>query len=339
MRSAARHFGGLAAVVLLADACLPLHDLDAVSAGLGHDADAPAAGGASGAAGDARSTSPDGGTGSGDMPDANTSCGSASLVAPLPDIDNSPVEGEITFSGGASWNFDGVPWPTFEIHTPTASYWLVKSAAAMVSITDSSQKEWINFSSVRPNRGVPNLGGCCQPGDPSKLGMPTMSTDLDPNFRSSSSHLRLVSRSDDCSYELVWDFFLTHFTLTISRAAKSFGFTYRGVPDESLDSRDQLVLSNGEPRSTMVPFNGNLTGPFQWAYFTHPADSHSLFLIQHSEDSLPDRYRIAEGDTSMFVFGGGQITETPIRFSLGVIDRSDSQAVYDRIAFVQNSIP
>jgi hypothetical protein len=40
----------------------------------------------------------------------------------------------------------------------------------------------------------------------------------------------------------------------------------------------------------------------------------------------------------MFVFGGGQITQTPIRFSLGIIDRSDAQAVYDRIAFVQDSI-
>jgi hypothetical protein len=334
MSSAAHHCEGLAALVaLFAGACLPLHDLDAVSAGQAGDPNAPATGGSSGV------SSSGGATESGGTTGTNTGCGSAGIVAPaLPDIDNSPVQGEIIFSGGASWGIDGAEWPTFEIHTPTASYWLLKSAAAIVSITDSSQTEWINFSSVRPNRGVPNLGGCCQPGDPSKLGLPVMSTDLDPSFRVTSSHLRLVSRSDDCSYELVWDFFLTHFTLTINRAAAPFGFTYRGVPGGSLDSRDQMVLSSGAPRSTLSPFSGDLSGASEWVYFTHPADNHSLFLLQHSGDSLPESYRIAEGDTSMFVFGGGKITQTPIRFSLGIIDRSDAQAVYDRIVFVQDSI-
>jgi hypothetical protein len=275
----------------------------------------------------------------GGMTATNTSCSSAGIVAPpLLDIDDSPVQGAITFSGGAFWDIDGDQWPTFEIHTPTASYWLLKSAAAIVSITDSSETEWINFSSVRPNRGVPDLGGCCQPGDPSKLGLPTMSTDLDPSFTVTYSHLRLISKADDCSYELVWDFFLTHFTLTINRAAKAFGFTYRGVPGGSLNSSDQLLLSTGGPRSTLTPFSGALSGPVQWANFTHPADNHSLFLIQHSDDSLPDSYRIADGDTSMFVFGGGQLTQTPIRFSLGIIDRSDAQAVYDRVGFVQARI-
>lgn len=274
------------------------------------------------------------------MTGTNTACGSAGIVAaPLPDIDNSPVVGEITFSAEASWNIDGEQWPTFEIHTPTASYWLVKSAAALVSITDSSQLEWINFSSdSHPNRGVPNLGGCCRPGDPSKLGLPTMSTDLDPTFTPNYGHLRLISKSGDCSYQLVWDFFLTHFTLTVDRAAAPFGFTYRGVPGGSLGSTDQLIMCSDQPRSTTTPYSGHLTGPAPWAYFTHPADSHSLFLIQHSSDSLADAYRIADGDTSMFVFGNGQITQTPIRFSLGLIDRSDSAAVYDRIMFIESNI-
>jgi hypothetical protein len=275
----------------------------------------------------------------GGMTGTNTGCSSASTIAPpLPDITDSPVQGEITFSGEASWNIDGEQWPTFEIHTPTASYWLVKSAAAIVSITDSAATEWINLSSVRPNRGVPNLGGCCQPGDPSKLGLPTMSTDLDPSFTATYSHLRLLSKSDDCSYELVWDFFLTHVTVTINRAAKPFGFTYRGVPGGSLNASDQLLLCSAPPRSTATPFGGALTGAIQWATFTHPADNHSLFLIQHSDDSLPDGYRIADGDTSMFVFGGDQITQAPIRFSLGIIDRSDAQALYDRIGFVRDRI-
>jgi hypothetical protein len=264
---------------------------------------------------------------------------SGGLAPDLPDIDNSPVLGEITYSAGASWDIDGEQWPAFEIHTPTASYWLVKADAAIVSITDDSQIQWINFSSgFRPNRGVPNLGGCCQPGNPSKLGLPPMTTEVDPLFSITSSHLRLVSKSDDASYWLVWDFFLTHFTLTINRAAKPFGFTYRGVPGGALGSSDQLVLAGGTAGSASNPFSTVLSGPAGWVYLTHPATKHSLFMIQHSDDTLSDTYRIADGDTAMFVFGGGQIAQTPIRFSLGLVDSCDDQAVSTRIAFVRDAI-
>ncbi len=257
----------------------------------------------------------------------------------LPDIGDSPVQGTITYSAGASWDIDGSQWPAFEIHTPTASYWLVKSDAAIVSITDSSQLQWINFSSgFRPNRGVPNLGGCCQPGNPTALGLPTMSTELDPSFTVTSSHLRLISKSADNSYQLVWDFFLTHFTLTINRAATPFGFTYRGVPGGAFGSADQLVLSDGTTQSATVSYVGELPGPAEWAYLTHPAAKHSLFLIQHSGDNLPETYQVADGDTGMFVFGSGKIDQTPIRFSLGVIDSCDDQTVRARIDFIQKAI-
>lgn len=266
--------------------------------------------------------------------------GTSSGAGGLPDIDNSPVLGEITYSAGASWDIDGTQWPAFEIHTPTANYWLVKAAAAIVSITDNSQIQWINFSSgFRPNRGVPNLGGCCQPGNPTKLGKPTMTTEVDPSFTVTSSHLRLVSKSEDASYWLVWDFFLTHFTLTINRAAAPFGFTYRGVPEGALGAADQLVVAGSTSRSAANPFTTVLPGPSGWAYLTHPATKHSLFLIQHSDDTLSDTYRIADGDTAMFVFGNGLMERTPARFSLGLVDSCDDQAVSKRISFVQTTIP
>ncbi len=258
----------------------------------------------------------------------------------LPDIDDSPVLGEITYSAGASWDIDGTQWPAFEIHTPTANYWLVKAAAAIVSITDESQIQWINFSSgFRPHRGVPNLGGCCEPGNPTKLEKPTMTTELDPAFTVTSSHLRLVSKSEDASYWLVWDFFLTHFTLTINRAADPFGFTYRGVPEGALGPADQLVLAGGPNRPAANPFTTTLAGPTGWAYLTHPATKHSLFMIQHSDDTLADTYRIADGDTAMFVFGNGLMEKTPARFSLGLVDSCDDKVVSKRIGFVQSAIP
>ena len=287
-----------------------------------------------------KSTATGGSSGGGGTSTVDGAAGTTGLVAPdLPDIYDSPVQGDITYSAGASWDIDGAQWPAFEIHTPTASYWLVKSAAAIVSINDTSGLQWINFSSgFRPNRGVPNLGGCCQPGDPAKLGLPTMTTEIDPLFTVTSNHLRLISKSDDGSYWLVWDFFQTHFTLTINRAAKAFGFTYRGVPGGAFGSADQLVLSSGTMRSATLSYSGDLPGPSEWAYFSHPVVQQSLFLIQHSDDTLPDTYQIADGDSAMFVFGGGKITQTPIRFSLGLVNSCDDQVVRDRITFVQNAI-
>jgi hypothetical protein len=165
-----------------------------------------------------------------------------------------------------------------------------------------------------------------------------MTTEVDPSFTVTSSHLRLVSKADDGSHWLVWDFFLTHFTLTINRATAPFGFTYRGVPGGAFGSGDQLVLPDGTLRSAAVPYTADMPGPAEWVYLTHPTANQSLFLLQHSDDSLPETYRIADGDTGMFVFGGGQITQTPIRFSLGLIDRCDDQAVRARIEFVRAAI-
>jgi hypothetical protein len=364
-------------VVLLAWGCLPLRDLDGAASGKGGSAidavaDGPGQGGAGGADGlDAAAgtggavmtggTGATGGvggaTGGGiggedaaatdaspamDLAvDLGGAGGTPGTIAPdLPTIYDSPVSGVITYSAGAGWDIDGAMWPAFEIHTPTANYWLVKSSAALASITDTSGVQWINFSSgFRSERGVPNLGGCCQPGNPAKMGLPAMSTVIDPAFIPSTTHLRLVSKSDDGSYWLVWDFFQTHFTLTINRAGKAFGFTYRGVPGGAIDPADKLVLSNETKQAASAPFKGDLPGPAEWAYLSHPVASQSLFLIQHADDTLPETYQVVDGDTAMFVFGGGQTLTTPIRFSLGLVNSTDDQIVRNRITFVRNAIP
>jgi hypothetical protein len=312
-----------------------------------HEIDAPATG--TGDVGAGGATGLGGRVGTGGAPVGRDATGAGGVSGPggssgnaadLPDIDDSPVQGEVTFSAGASWDIDGEQWPAFEIHTPMASYWLVKADAAIVSITDSAQIQWINFSSgFRPNRGVPNLGGCCQPGNPTKLGLPVMTTEVDPSFTVTSSHLRLVSKSDDASYWLVWDFFLTHVTVTINRSAKPFGLTYRGLPGGDKLAAAELVVSGGTTRAATNPFTTVLPGAAGWAYITHPATNHALFMIQHAEDTLSDVYRVADGDTAMFTFGGGQIADTPMRFSLGIMDSTADTDVSGRIAFVTKVIP
>lgn len=267
----------------------------------------------------------------------------ATIAPDLPDLPNSPVQGFITYSSGASWDIDGVQAPAYRIETPTATYFLVKDAAAIVSIDDQSNMPWIAFSSgYRPNRGVPNLGGCCQPGNPTKLGLPVMSTEVDLKSVT-STHLRLNSKSvgnDD--YWLVWDFYVTHVTVTVNRSKVAFGFTYHGVPGSNLDPEDQLVLSTGTARSASNAFAEDLPGPVEWAYLTNPGGASpigSLFVIQHQDDNVAESYLVADGNSSKFTFGGGKLTTTPIRFSLGLINSVDHTKVSERVAFVVSATP
>ncbi len=312
----------------------------AVAASAGSAAVAASAGSieVAGAAGSAGETGGGGAAGS-----AGTAGAAGNAVAPdLPDLPTSPVSGGITYSDGATWSVDGTQVPAFEIHTPTASYWLVKSAAAIVEITDSFGRTWISFSSgYRPNRGVPNLGGCCQPGTPALLGMPEMSTVLDDDSVT-LSHVRLVSKPvDGDHYWLVWDFYLTHVTVTINRAEEAFGFTYHGVPGGNLDTEDRLVLSTGETQSASVALAEDLPGPVEWAYLTSPSNSanSSLYLIQHRDDSVPESYTVADSNSAKFVLGSGQLTSTPIRFSLGIVDSVDHATVSARVQYVIDNIP
>ena len=92
-------------------------------------------------------------------PPSGPPLGADGLALPLPDdLVNAPVTGEIIYSTEASWEVDGVFRPTFEVHTPTGSYWIVESLGTMVSIQDAyaGRAQWIDFSSgFRPLRNIP----------------------------------------------------------------------------------------------------------------------------------------------------------------------------------------
>ncbi|HTV17795.1 MAG TPA: hypothetical protein VMG12_03970, partial [Polyangiaceae bacterium] len=112
------------------------------------------------------------------------------LAVALPnDLIDAPVSGEIVFSEEASWEVDGVFRPTFEVHTPTASYWIVKNLGTMVSMQDAyaGRLQWIDFSSgFRPLRNIPAFA----------TPPASVSTVLDRDSQT-PTHLRLSSESPD----------------------------------------------------------------------------------------------------------------------------------------------
>ena len=254
------------------------------------------------------------------------------FAADLPDdLINAPVSGEIVFSDDAEWEVDGVFEPTFEIHTPTASYWIVKPLGTMVSLEDreTTLAQWISFSSgFRPLRGVPAL----------EVPPATRVTTVRDELSQTPTHVRLTSVSLDGAWQWVWDFYVTHVTFTVNRAPGTIGFNYRGVPGGSLGQEDRLVLSDGTSQSARNSFNGDLPGPSEWAYIADTTLARSIFLIQHTDDALSEHYQVRDNDSAFFSFGNGLIPSLPMRFSLGLIASTDHPTVSARADFVIRAI-
>jgi hypothetical protein len=261
---------------------------------------------------------------------AGPALGADGLAVALPnDLIGAPVAGEIVFSDDAVWEVNGVFQPTFEVHTPTASYWIVKPLGTMVSMQEGvNGSQWIDFSSgFRPLRGVPSFAA-----------PPVNVSTLRDDDSQTPTHLRLTSQSADGAWQWVWDFYLTHATFTVNRAPAPFGFAYRGVPGGTLGAEDRLVVSNGTSQSARSSFNADLTGPVEWAYLADDTLGLSLFLLQHTDDILGETYQVRDNDSAHWSFGDGQITALPIRFSLGLIRSTEHATVAARVQFVAGAI-
>jgi hypothetical protein len=249
------------------------------------------------------------------------------------DLPNTPITGTFTVSSDATWEVDGVFVPTFEIHTPTASYWLVKSLGVIVSMVDkgaSNTRQWIDFSSgFRPLRGLPSLGTFEAP--------PSMTCAIDEDSQT-PTHLRVPCATSSKSWRLVWDFYPTHVTLTVNAAPTPFGIAYRGVPGGSLDETDRFVSASGAEQSAVTSSVTDWPGDAEWAYVSDPVLGRSLFAIHHADDELTDRYQVKDNDSALISFGDGMLTALPQRFSFGLVPSASHAAVKDRADFVIGAI-
>jgi hypothetical protein len=242
----------------------------------------------------------------------------------------------------------GAQEPAFKIVTPSASYWLLRRAGAIVKAVDTlvdGSGDWIGESSQAQVRGLPSLGTCCEAGSPGSADLPVMTTVEDVSKRS-NDRVRLISESEDGTWRLRWDFFLTHVTLRIERAAKPFNFTYRGVPGVTLDMGDpgdRLVTPTGAIYGTQVGMQQDILayepggelaeywqGPVEWVYFFDVTTKHSLYLVQHDDDDSTDHYQVLE-DTAVMRFGSQPAGEEPRTFSFGFIDDNVHQLVVEQV--------
>lgn len=371
----ARSTGGMLLLALwLLCACQPINDLDSAAAEFGHAGrgSAPAEAGTAGAplttplaqgggsgsgplaasgsagsrAGSADGGHENGGSSQGGASDAQGGdttavggaftgdggdAGEANLALPeLPnDLQQSPVLGTISWSTG-TYTAGPVVLPTYEIVTPTANYSVSRNSGNIVSVgdkTSGSNLQWVNYTDFRAKRSV----------GVTTSAQPVMTTTLDQESVT-AKHVRLVSKSLTGDFVWAWDFYVTQATLTITQAAAPFGFTYRGTPGGALDAADELTLSSGAVQPASDSFYADLPGPAEWAYLSDTRLGHSLFLIQHRDETLGDRYDSKDADSAAWTFGDGKIAETPARFSLGMVGSASYPAVQARVAFVVEAL-
>jgi hypothetical protein len=127
-------------------------------------------------------------------------------------------------------------------------------------------------------------------------------------------------------------------TFTIDRAPGPIGFSYRGVPAGPLGAEDQLVRSDGIAQGARNSLSADLPGPVEWVYIADTAAKRALILMQHTDDALAETYQVRDNDSAAWVFGGGQITALPIRFSLSLIDSAVHAVVSQRAAYIAGAI-
>jgi hypothetical protein len=347
--------------------CLPRRDLDATAQGTGSagvlevagsnpggdtaiagskaSGGTTSTGGLAGATASAgKSSEPQGGgdaAGAADVPSAGAPSAGAPSTEPLTELPaglpDSPVTGDMSASADASWEVNGLPEPAFQVITPSATYFLLKKSGMLVSMVDNfdaSGEDWISYSdSFRPHRGLPNFGGCCQLGAAAQ-----MTTTLD-SASHTTGHVRLLSISADEAWSLVWDFYRSHVTVTVNRAAQPFSFNYRGAPGGLLDSSDRIVFSSGESHAALdALLSTKLPDEVQWLYLADDMRKRSLFVLQFAADSLTDAYGVADLDTSVLTLGNARLN-APLRFSLGLIDSTVHSVVQARVNYVIGATP
>jgi len=274
--------------------------------------------------------------GSGGRTDSSTAgdggeAGATDLALPeLPnDLPNSPVVGTVSVSTG-TLTLGTTVLGTFEIATPTADYSVSRSSGNIISLNDKTSGnllQWVSISNTRPKRGV----------GLTMTRPPTMTTTVDQDSVT-AKHVRLVSQSVAGDFSWHWDFYVTQATLTVTQAAAPFGFSYRGTPAGALDDNDRLGTSSGALQAATDSFYADLPGPAEWAYVSDTAIGHSLFLIQHRDDAMNERYESKDADSASWTFGDGLISQTPARFSVGMLGSVNYRALQARVAFIVEAL-
>jgi hypothetical protein len=222
----------------------------------------------------------------------------------------------------------------FKIETKAATYYLEKAGAGLAAMIDRDGHDWIGF---RPEpgsraggefRGFPNAvhqqaGNYFHPKNQT-----TETTTLTVAHRG-PDRVTISGVSANGSWACRYDFFATHcmFTMTRMSPEHKYWILYEGTPGGSYEDSDWWMTSAVKSKQPLVSnHEGDIPAP-EWIVFGDPKAPRVIFLLNHEDDTSPDRFYQMEKKMTVFGFGRNRgekhLSSVPRSFSIGFLETTD----------------
>jgi hypothetical protein len=220
--------------------------------------------------------------------------------------------------------------PSFKIVSPTATYFYQQRGAALASLLDLDDCEWIGYhaggGSAGDYRGLPNL---VEPEGFFSAGGTRGESTI---WRRGAVKLTLDSQTSDRRWACRWEIFPGFARVSVLKAARPYWFLYAGTPGGKLDAAKDFVLrSSGEKLPLAKDWTSTTRGP-EWVLFGSARTPRGLFIVRHEAEALSDSCETLERNMVIFGFGRKGPAEpaiefAPRHFTIGFVENTADPAV------------
>jgi hypothetical protein len=226
----------------------------------------------------------------------------------------------------------------YKIETETATFFLEKSGAGLASMIDRDGNDWIGFRSEPGSRaagefrGFPNAvhqqaGNYFHPKNQSTEETRTKVEHAGPD------RVTISAVSNNGLWAGRYDFWPTHCTFTMTKMSPEhkYWILYEGTPGGKYDDTDWWMTSAvKQPQPLTTNHEGDIPAP-EWIVFGDRDVKRVIFLLQHQDDSHPDRFYQMNKEMTVFGFGRlrgeKHLASVPRQFSIGFLETTDHAAI------------
>jgi len=250
-----------------------------------------------------------------------------------------PARGELCVSTLAEYEGQ----EAYRIVTGAGEWVYHKSGAGFASLIDRDGNDWLSFrpygGSDGMYRGIPNLA------HPDNVFHPGHRTCTTSAARVGPLRVTFDSRSNDGDWACRWQIYPDHADLTVTRVGHPYWLLYEGTPAGRLDAeRDFCVRSDSVRRPLSEAWDEVLPDP-KWIAFGKQGVDRAFWLQSHSPENADSQDSFWPMEDNMTVFGFGRLngdkfmTHVPARFTFGLAETSDAEALGRSIASASGRAP
>lgn len=221
---------------------------------------------------------------------------------------------------------------SFEIKTPSCTYFYHRYGAGFASMDDIDGNDWLSYNpgvgeksqsgSGGMYRGLPNSGY------PEGYNHPGKEVSDSWIIEPGPIKVSILSESRDQKMRCVWDIFPNYARLTFIKMRSPYWFLYEGTPGGTLEEESDFCVRLGNIKTLCSEkWNGDIeangeTG--EWLYFSDVHTKRSLFLVQNRDDANADSYWPMNNEMTVFGFGRLDMVKSMERqnnqFTIGLTD-------------------